>query len=44
MMETAEMFGIKGKLLVTTPVNEGARVVKVDPPFSSGGITYRDNI
>jgi homoserine kinase len=44
MMETAEMFGIEGKLLVTTPVNEGARVVKVDPPFSSGGITYRDNI
>lgn len=44
MMETAELFGIKGKLLVTTPVNEGARVIKVDPPFSSGGITYRDNI
>jgi homoserine kinase len=44
MMETAEMFGIQGKLLVTTPVNEGARVIKVDPPFSSGGITYRDNI
>lgn len=44
MLQTADVFGIKGKLLVTTPVNEGARVVNVDPPFSSGNITYRDNI
>jgi homoserine kinase len=44
MISTAESFGIQGKLLVTTPVNEGARVVNVDPPFSSGAITYRDNI
>mmetsp|Transcript_10177 Transcript_10177/g.14395 ORF Transcript_10177/g.14395 Transcript_10177/m.14395 type:complete len:435 (-) Transcript_10177:40-1344(-) len=44
MMEVAETFGIKGRLLVTNVVHEGARVVKVDPPFSSGGITYRDNI
>eukprot|EP00545_Synedropsis_sp_CCMP1620_P007028 CAMPEP_0119018836 /NCGR_PEP_ID=MMETSP1176-20130426/20344_1 /TAXON_ID=265551 /ORGANISM="Synedropsis recta cf, Strain CCMP1620" /LENGTH=422 /DNA_ID=CAMNT_0006972919 /DNA_START=24 /DNA_END=1289 /DNA_ORIENTATION=- len=40
MIQTAEVFGIKGKLLITTAVNEGARVVKVDPPFSSDGITY----
>jgi homoserine kinase len=44
MISTAEQFGIHGKLLVTTPVNEGARVVNVDPPFSSRDITYRDNI
>lgn len=44
MLQTAESFGLKGKLLVTTAVNEGARVVKVDPAFSSDGITYRDNI
>lgn len=44
MSETAEMFGVKGKLYVTTSVAEGARVVKVDPPFSSDAITYRDNI
>ena len=44
MLQTAETFGITGKLLVTHPVNEGARVTKVDPPFSSEGITYRDNI
>lgn len=44
MIDTAETFGIKGKLMVTTPASEGARVVKVDPPFSSDDITYRDNI
>lgn len=44
MIQTADLFGIQGKLLVTTPVNEGARVVNVEPPFSSGDITYRDNI
>lgn len=44
MIEAAEAVGIKGKLLVTTPVNEGARVTRVDPPFSTGAITYRDNI
>lgn len=44
MIQTAEVFGLKGKLLITTGVNEGARVVKVDPAFSSDGITYRDNI
>jgi len=44
MMEVADSFGVKGKLIVTNAVHEGARVVKVDPPFSSDGITYRDNI
>lgn len=44
MRETAKAFGIEGQLLVTNVANEGARVVKVDPPFSSGGIIYRDNI
>lgn len=44
MSRAAEQFGIKGKLIVTNAANEGARVVKVDPPFSSNVITYRDNI
>lgn len=44
MMKVAKDFGIEGKLLVTNVVTEGARVVKVMPPFSTGGITYRDNI
>jgi homoserine kinase len=44
MMKVAKDFGIEGRLLVTNVVTEGARVVKVMPPFSTGGITYRDNI
>ena len=44
MLAAAETFGITGQLLVTTAVNEGARVVKVEPPFSRDHITYRDNI
>ncbi|KAL3940389.1 MAG: hypothetical protein SGBAC_005065 [Bacillariaceae sp.] len=44
MMSVAKDHGIEGKLLVTNVVTEGARVVKVMPPFSTGGITYRDNI
>ena len=44
MLRCAADHGIKGKLVVTSVSNEGARVVKVDPPFSSEGITYRDNV
>ena len=44
MLEVADMYDVKGKLLVTQPVHEGARVISVDPPFSSEIITYRDNI
>jgi homoserine kinase len=44
MLQVADAYGIKGQLLVTQPVHEGARVIKVDPPFSSDTITYRDNI
>ena len=44
MIQCAKDFGIEGKLLVTNLVAEGAHVVKVTPPFSTGGITYRDNI
>jgi homoserine kinase len=45
MLQVAEAFGITGKLLVTTFATEGARVVKVEPPFSSDdGIIYRDHI
>lgn len=44
MLAVAEQYGIKGQLLVTQPVHEGSRVVKVEPSFSSDTITYRDNI
>merc|ERR1712087_191964 len=35
MMQVAQSFGVKGKIVVTQVSQEGARVVKVDPPFSS---------
>lgn len=44
MLSTANELGIHGRLLVTQPVHEGARVIRVDPPFSSDTIMYRDNI
>jgi homoserine kinase len=44
MIRAAEENGVKGKLVIYQISNEGARVTKVDPPFSTDGITYRDNI
>mmetsp|Transcript_4079 Transcript_4079/g.8979 ORF Transcript_4079/g.8979 Transcript_4079/m.8979 type:complete len:438 (-) Transcript_4079:120-1433(-) len=44
MMQVAQTFGVKGRIVVTLASNEGARVVKVDPPFSSEYITFRDNV
>mmetsp|Transcript_52234 Transcript_52234/g.62913 ORF Transcript_52234/g.62913 Transcript_52234/m.62913 type:complete len:424 (-) Transcript_52234:59-1330(-) len=44
MINAGKAHGIEGKLLVTQASHEGARVVKVDPPFSSDRITYRDNL
>jgi homoserine kinase len=44
MIRAAEENGVKGKLVVSAIANEGAQVVKVDPPFSSGEIAYRNNI
>lgn len=44
MVRAAVEYNIRGKTVVTCVSNEGARVVKVDPPFSTGNITYRDNI
>jgi len=44
MIQCAKDFGVDGKLLVTNVVTEGARVTHVEPPFSTGEITYRDNI
>jgi homoserine kinase len=44
MLKVAQAHGIKGKLLVTQPVHEGARVIDVEPPFSDENITFRDNI
>ena len=43
MMQCAEI-GIKGRIVVTHASQEGARVVKVDPPFRSEYITFRDNV
>lgn len=44
LRRTADEFGLKGKIVVTRMATEGAQVTKVDPPFSCGDITYRDNI
>jgi len=44
MLKVAKDMDINGQLLVTQPVHEGARVMKVYPPFSSKTIIYRDNI
>lgn len=44
MMQVADSYGVKGKLLVTSTTHEGARVVKVEPPFSTEDISYRDNV
>lgn len=44
MSRAAEQYGIRGKLVVTNAANEGARVVKVEPPFSTPLITYHDNV
>jgi len=44
MIEAGEAYGITGKLLVTQATHEGARVIKVDPPFSQGSIFYRDSV
>ena len=43
-LRRAKEYGIEGKLLVTNIVSEGARVIKVVPPFSTGEIQFRDNI
>ena len=44
MMQVAETFGVTGRIVVTQASNEGARVVKVEPPFSNEYITFRDNV
>jgi homoserine kinase len=44
MMEIAQEFGVKGRIVVTQATQDGARVVKVDPPFSTADITFRDNV
>lgn len=44
MILAGEEVGIKGKLLVTQVTHEGAKVVRADPPFSSGNIHFRDDI
>jgi homoserine kinase len=44
MMEVAQEFGVKGRIVVTQASQDGARVVKVDPPFSTADITFRDNV
>jgi hypothetical protein len=44
MLQVAEELGVKGSLVVTSATTEGAHVTKVDPPFSSNVITFRNNI
>ena len=44
MLQVADEFGIKGKLVVTQASYEGAKVIKCDPPFSSDFIRYRYNL
>ena len=46
MMEAAKLCGVKGKVIITNISNEGARVVKVEPPFSTDrvGITYKGDV
>lgn len=45
MRKVAGEHGITGKCVITRISNEGAKVVKVDPPFSSeDSIIYRDNV
>jgi len=44
MLGVAADFNIKGQLLVTKLVQDGAQVVNVEPQFSSETITYPGNI
>mmetsp|Transcript_19635 Transcript_19635/g.42267 ORF Transcript_19635/g.42267 Transcript_19635/m.42267 type:complete len:434 (-) Transcript_19635:60-1361(-) len=44
MMQVAQTYNVKGRIVVTQATQEGARVVKVDPPFSTADITFRDNV
>jgi homoserine kinase len=44
MIQTAEEYNISGKILISSVCNEGARVVKVTPPFSTDAIAFRDNL
>lgn len=44
MIQAAEEAGVPGSILISSASNEGARVVKVVPPFSTDVITYRDNL
>ena len=44
MIQATEEFGISGKMIVTSVSNEGARVVKVSPPFSTENISFRDGL
>lgn len=44
MLRVAAEHGVKGQIVVTGIATEGARVIKVDPPFSSEIISFRDNI
>jgi len=44
MLQVAHEYNIEGKLVVTQPSHEGAKVTKSDPPFSSDVIHYRDDV
>jgi len=41
LIEVGNEYGIKGRVIVTQASHEGARVVSVEPPFSTENISYR---
>jgi len=41
LIEVSSEYGIKGRVIVTQASHEGARVVSVEPPFSTENISYR---
>jgi len=40
LLAVAEVYGVKGKVIVSQVSHEGAQVVRVDPPFSKDNILY----
>jgi predicted sugar kinase len=43
IMDMTREFNVKGRVVVTQASQDGVRVVKVDPPFSTADITFCDN-
>jgi len=41
LIDVSEQYGIKGRVIVTNASHEGAKVVNVEPPFSTEKVSYR---